>query len=97
MQILASSSESGSEHEEEISGERATIQEPPTLSDAEKILAELKKNNAIVNKLCKKIKRTEQRILVIEEQLQSSAASSSNSTPKRPRTKEVPAAVRVSQ
>lgn len=72
-------------------------QEQPTeQTDVEKILAELKKNNSMIVALAKKMKRTEKRIVAIEDQLKSSTQATSNTTPKRPKNRDVPAVVRVS-
>lgn len=63
-------------------------------ADVAMIMGELKKTNSIITALARKVKRTDQRTMAIEEQLQSSNASST-STPKRPRKRAVPDAVRV--
>ena len=65
-------------------------------TNVEKILAELKNNNSMISALTEKTKRTEQRIKAIEVQLQSSISNSPNTTPHRPKKRDVPDQVRVS-
>lgn len=63
-------------------------------TDLSMVMEELKKTNAIISALARKVKSTDQRTMAIEEQLRNSD-SSSISTPKRPRKRVVPDAVRV--
>ena len=84
----------------ESEGEGTTLRKKKTKSSGsavgeDNLLEELKKTNAIMMDLAKKVKATERRVRDMEVEIKSQSSSSS-STPKRSRKRDVPDEVRVS-
>jgi septin family protein len=98
--ILASSTsdsenenDSPSDHGSNKQRQKKQKKSRPSAGEAN-VLQELKKSNAIMADLAKKVKATERRVRAMEAEMMNKNSSPSGSTPKR-RKRDVPDAVRV--